>query len=245
MSQPRFLITHEQLVADDLVLQDEELHHLKVRRIQPGAAVMVSDGAGAERAAVITAIERDRALARYTSAVRETPASCPRLTLGQAVLKGDKLDLVVEKATELGVDSIVLLQSERVIAAVSPARLTRLRRLARSAAKQSQSARVPEISGPIALSALSTATGAAPRVLFWEECETPFHEVVRSLPAPQEVIAIIGPEGGFTAAEVAVATAAGTHVASLGGRILRAETAAIAALALCRYAWAPIGDKVA
>ncbi len=237
MSLHRFLVAPEHLASDELVLQGDELRHLKVRRVEPGEGVIVSDGAGVERAAVVVSVARDRAVLRYTSAAHAAPMPRLRLTLAQSLLKADKLALVVEKATELGVDSIVLLRSARVVGGLSAERLARLRRVVHSAAKQSQRARVPEITGPVALSELIEATPAAERLLFWEESGTALCEVVAAAKSPSHVVVVIGPEGGFSRAEVDAAIGAGCRVVSLGTGILRAETAAIAAVAMCRFAW--------
>jgi len=239
MSRHRFLVTRPQLLADEVSLQGDELRHLKVRRIQPGEPVVLSDGAGAERDAVVASIDRERAVLRCVGARREQVVRGLRITLGQALLKSDKLDLVVEKATELGVESILLFESERVVAGMSAARLGRLRRLAQSAAKQAQRAHVPDIGDPTSLSSLLDATRSdAGKVVFWEESDVPLRQVVATLPAPQHLVILIGPEGGFSPVEVEAARQAGYQVSSLGPHILRAETAAIAAIALCRYAWA-------
>lgn len=237
MSLHRFLVAPEQILTDELVLQGEELRHLKVRRVEPGEHVIVSDGAGVERAAVVMTVQRDRAVLRYTGAAHDAPAPRVRLTLAQSLLKADKLALVVEKATELGADAIVLLRSARVVGGLSAARLARLRRVAQSAAKQSQRARVPEISGPLALSELLAATPGAEHLLFWEESGAPLREVVAAAEAPSHVVVVIGPEGGFSREEVDAAVGSGCRVVSLGARLLRAETAALAALAICRSSW--------
>lgn len=237
MSRHRFLVATSQLGAETVTLLGEELRHLRARHITLGEQVILSDGAGGERDAVVATIHRDRADLRYVSPLRQRPVSGLRITLAQALLKGDKLDWVIEKATELGVDRVRLFESERVIAGISVAKLERLRRLATSAAKQCQRAQVPDISSVVPWPVLLEADGDAQRFVFWEEAVAPLRQVVATIPTPQDVVVIIGPEGGLTQNEVEAAQAAGCHIVSLGEHILRAETAALAAVTLCRYAW--------
>lgn len=237
MSRHRFLVATSALGAETATLVGEELRHLRARHIAPGEGIVLGDGAGSERDAVVTAIHRDKAEIRYLSPLRRRIVSGVHVTLAQALLKGDKLDWVIEKATELGVDRVLLFESEHVIAGMSEARLTRLRRLARSAAKQCQRAKVPEISSPAPWCTLLEANRDAQRLVFWEEPATLLREVVRAIPTPRHVVVVVGPEGGLTQGEVETARAVGCHIVSLGEHILRAETAALVAVALCTYVW--------
>lgn len=237
MSRHRFLVATSELVPDTMLLRGEELRHLRARHIALGEQIIVGDGAGAERDAVVKAIHRDRAEIRYLTPLRQRIVSGVRITLAQALLKGDKLDWIVEKATELGVDRVVLFESERVVAGMSGTRLDRLRRLAQSAAKQCQRAQVPNINAPLTWPAMLNESRDSHRLVFWEEAATPLREVVRTLSTPGHVVVVVGPEGGLTQGEVETAQAAGCHILSLGEHILRAETAALAAVALCAHVW--------
>jgi 16S rRNA (uracil1498-N3)-methyltransferase len=146
-----------------------------------------------------------------------------RLTVVQALLKGDALESVVQHGTELGVASFRLVVTERCVAReLSPRRLDRLRTIAREAAEQSERGRVPDVHRPIPLyEAFERGS-----VLLLER-----HDARRlgELPPPGSVV--IGPEGGFSPAEVDAARAAGVEIAGLGPRILRSETVAVAAAA--------------
>lgn len=157
---------------------------------------------------------------------RSTVASEPRhrLTVVQALLKGDALEQVVQHATEVGVAAFRLVVTERCIAReISSRRIERLRTIAREAAEQSERGIVPTVVDPVRL---VDAVGAG-SVLLYERHEGP--RLVQLRP-PGAVI--IGPEGGFTRAEVEAATLAGAGVASLGPRILRSQTVAVAAAAV-------------
>lgn len=205
-----------------------ELHHLRVRRLTAGDAVTCFDDSGAEYTGVVRHISADRAEIDIASVSRPERESPLRIVLAQAVLKGDHLDVVVEKTTELGVAEIVLFTCERSLARPSPARLARLGRIAASAAKQSGRTRVPEIQGPLALAeilspgAVVLDPGSVAK-LAWNRTDG------------AGVTAVVGPEGGFTPAEIERARAAGCRLAGLGPRVLRAETAAITAVALCQF----------
>jgi 16S rRNA (uracil1498-N3)-methyltransferase len=147
-----------------------------------------------------------------------------RLTVVQAVLKGDGLETVVRQGTEIGVAAFRLVVTDRsVVRELAPRRLERLRAIAREAAEQSERGRVPPVDGPASL-ATELVAGA---VLLAERDGA---ARLAELPAPSSVV--IGPEGGFTADELAMAADAGVRLAGLGPRILRAETVAAAAAAV-------------
>lgn len=167
-------------------------------------------------------------------------AGIPEVVVAQGVPKGQKMDFIVEKLTELGVASIVPLQSERtVVSDVSPNKLERWRRLAKTAAQQCGRATIPAIDDPLTLDALLARAGEFDVALIpWELAEpVPLRErLPQLLQGARRVLVIIGPEGGFSHAEAAAAQAAGAHAISLGKRILRTETAGLAALAIIGYA---------
>ncbi len=149
-----------------------------------------------------------------------------RLTIVQALLKGDGLESAIRAATEVGVAAFRLVVTERTIPRdLSERRLQRLRSVAREAAEQSERGRIPGVDGPGPLAA-AIGPGSA---LLWERGGEP-QQRLGSLDAPS--IVVIGPEGGFTPAEVAAAERAGATLAGLGPRILRAESVAAAAAAV-------------
>jgi len=157
---------------------------------------------------------------------RRPVASEPRhrLTVIQALLKGDALEEVVQHATEVGVAAFRLVVTERCVARdVSPRKLERLRAIAREAAEQSERGIVPPVEAPLSLG--EALEGGS--VLLFERNEGPR---LSGLEPPRSIV--IGPEGGFSQAEVAAATRAGLTIAGLGPRILRAQTVAVAATAV-------------
>jgi len=223
-------------VADPLVdrgaviVRGADLHHIRVRRLRPADRVVCFDDAGFECEGTIQRITADCAeivLAFAAQPPRESPL---HLSLAQAVLKGDHLAFVVEKAVELGVSEVVLMQCERAIARPSVARVERLRRIAESAAKQSGRVRVPDISGPVAFAEVLSPSA----ILFQPGAERNWNETTKET---TQVTAIVGPEGGFVDDEVERARDAGCRIVALGPRILRAETAAVVACAFCQRIW--------
>ena len=167
-------------------------------------------------------------------------AGIPEIVVAQGVPKGQKMDFIVEKLTELGVAAIVPLQSERtVVSDVSPNKLERWRRLAKTAAQQCGRATIPAVEDPATLEELLARANAFDLTLIpWELAEpAPLRERLPALlEGAKRVLLIIGPEGGFSHAEAAAAQAAGAHAISLGKRILRTETAGLAAVAIIGYA---------
>ena len=155
------------------------------------------------------------------------------LTLAPALLKGTKMDLVIEKATELGVRRIAPILSRHAIG--QGARLERWRRIAVAAAKQSGRTDVPVVNGPVLLGELVRAAWGGLRLIAWEgERDVPLATLPPAAPA---VVVVVGPEGGFADDEIADARAHGFVTVTLAPRVLRAETAAITVAALCQHRW--------
>ncbi|MFL6227635.1 MAG: 16S rRNA (uracil(1498)-N(3))-methyltransferase [Pyrinomonadaceae bacterium] len=236
-------------------LSREETQHLTgVLRLGAGAEVQVFDGEGREFLCVVTADAR-RGMERATLEVRaavEPPSaeSLLELTLYVALLKGEKFDTVVQKATELGATRVVpvetaradvrLPRAERADAAAK--RVARWQRIAVEAAKQSGRARVPAVVAPESLAdalARGSAGGTSEtsrRLIFSEHGGRGLVETVAAWDVRRaRVAALVGPEGGWEDAELEQARAAGWQVVTLGGRTLRAETAALVACALLQH----------
>lgn len=243
MTLPRFVVSPEQLLRSRVVLCGDELHHLRVRRTKVGAAVVLIDGSGREVTGTVVGITDSEATIAIEQASDPRPPGTNEsrfaLTLAQAVLKSDKTDLVVQKATELGVHEIILHVSERCIARPSADRVSRWERIARAAAKQCQRTQIPRICGPVTFSDFVHGPRRGDGLLFWENAP----RTARWPDTPgASLVAVVGPEGGFTEAEVNAACSSGFTVVGLGPRVLRAETAAIAAIVLCQQRW---GDMTA
>ena len=203
-------------------------------RAQPGDTVTLFDGVGNEVEARITRVGRtDTELLLGAASARSGAPREPLLVLLTAVPRGARMDLLVEKTCELGVSRIVPVLTERSVVRPDATRRGRWEKIAREAARQCGRADVPDVDAPIALvTALAAPELPHRRLMAWEgEGGT----ALRSRPDGGEPTALlVGPEGGFTAAEVEAARHAGFDTVTLGHRILRVETAAMVAVALVR-----------
>ena len=237
---PRFLIERPAAPGDVLPLRPEEAKHARVRRLGVGDVVAVFDGAGRSYLARIESLSREGAAVRIDDALPERTAESPLdLTLAVAALKADRLDWVIEKATELGVAHVQLFTSAYTLARPSADRQSRWRQIALAAAKQCGRSAAPTIAPAIDLGAVLRLP-AALRVLFAED-GSGTHLTALAEAAPASLLAIVGAEGGFTTEELAAARAADCRLIDLGPRILRADTAAVAAVALCQARWGDLG----
>jgi 16S rRNA (uracil1498-N3)-methyltransferase len=212
-------------------------HITRVLRLRPGAALTLFNGRGGEYAGNIEHSDAGKvtvALSTQHAVERESPLA---LTLAQGVSRGERMDLVVQKATELGVSCIAPLLTERSVVRLDPLQSARKvahwRGIAIAACEQSGRNRVPEVATPLALrefTGIATAVGAAgARLLLSPAAALRLDDVA---PPVTEVTVLIGPEGGLTDSEEELARTAGFTPVRLGPRVLRTETAAIAALAL-------------
>ena len=244
VSLPRFVVDSEALSGARVVLTGTQLHHLRARRLRVGSKLVLADGVSMQRHGVVTAIDRHQAVIRVTDDQPLQRDSSLRLTLAQALLKGDKLDWAIEKSTELGATEVVLFTSERTVGRAGVERQARWTRVARSAAQQCQRSTLPLIIGPVPLDQVVARDDAVLR-LFFSEHETPgsLATVHRQHAQASSVLAVVGPEGGFSPREAAQAAAAGFHLVGLAPRILRAETAAVVAATLCQFLWGDLGEN--
>jgi 16S rRNA (uracil1498-N3)-methyltransferase len=222
-------------------LPEHVAHHAReVLRLRAGAEVRVFDGAGSEWDAVLEEVSRHGVWARMLGEVPPRPESALRLVLAIAALKGDRMELVLQKATELGVAEIWPVVTYRTDAAARPAlkgsRSERWERVVSGAAEQCGRAHVPHVAPTVMLRGLVERPFDGRRVAL---LETSGHPPLAALPVEpaSPLLLLVGPAGGFEPAEADEIRAAGFEVASLGPRILRAETAAVAAVAIAQARW--------
>jgi 16S rRNA (uracil1498-N3)-methyltransferase len=223
-----------------------------VLRLKPDDEVYVFNGAGKEFHCRVEESRRDTAQLKVVSEVAPARSESPlELTLAVALLKGEKFDLVVQKATELGVTRVVPVVTKLADihlrdASDAAKRVARWQRIALEAAKQSGRAVVPEITGPVSFESLiqdavtkvqhATANGKSHYLMFSERDGESIVAAKEKLPANLSLLtALIGSEGGWTNEELAAARQAGWTIVTLGGRTLRAETAAIAVTVLLQH----------
>ncbi|MDR2983978.1 MAG: 16S rRNA (uracil(1498)-N(3))-methyltransferase [Nocardiopsaceae bacterium] len=214
----------------------EGRHATTVRRLRPGERVDVTDGAGLlAECEVIAAKPGSGELDLTVLAMRREPPPRCRVTVVQAILKGDRGELALELMTEVGIDTIVPWAAERSVARWRPDRedkaLSRWRTSAREAAKQSRRARFPDVTEQASTApAAARVAGADLALLLDAEAELLLSEL--RLPTEGEIVLIVGPEGGVSPAETAELTAAGAVSVRLGPSVLRGSTAGAVAGAL-------------
>ena len=239
----RFFIGPEQIAGDTAVLTGGQARQIaKVLRLREGDRLCLLDGSGVEHNAVIVALSGGEVTARIVgTGVCETEARV-KLRLAVCLPKGDKIELIVQKCTELGISELIAVRSERTLARVDGTRLSerleRWRRIAREAAEQSGRARAPEIRGIVEFEDLPSLIRELPLALVATEGEgaVSLRDVLQEQRRELEsAMVIIGPEGGLTDREVALTESTGAKRISLGRRVLRCETAAIAACAMVMY----------
>ncbi|NLG27249.1 MAG: 16S rRNA (uracil(1498)-N(3))-methyltransferase [Chloroflexi bacterium] len=237
---PRFFVSPELLSSDSVDLTGPLAHQIShVLRLSPGDAITLLDDSGWEYQATLATVSGKQASARITG--RTQPATEPRVrvSLFQALVTEQKLDWVLQKGTELGVAAFCPIVTERSLPArAGEAKLPRWRRIVTEAAEQSGRTRLPSVAAPRILSdCLPPPTGVLALLGAVGVEATPLPRVLAALAAPPaEVWLLIGPEGGFTAEEVALAREAGVQPIAVGPRILRTETAGLAAAAALMYA---------
>jgi 16S rRNA (uracil1498-N3)-methyltransferase len=232
MTNRRVQLPPERIGPARAELTPGALHYLRdVLRLAPGDAVELFDGLGAAWAATVA----PGFTARELGVRREVARGGPALHLLFALAKGEKVDLVVQKATELGVARLVPFAAERSVVRLDAdkgaERAERWRRIAGEAARQCGRADVPEVAEPSTLAeALAAVPPGAALLVLHGPGGTPLPAL--PLEGASTLAAVVGPEGGLTDAEVAACEAVGARRAALGPRTLRAETAAIAVVAL-------------
>lgn len=227
-----FWVDRSDVADGQLVLRGEEAHHVhKVRRQQVGDVIDAVDGEGHYYRARLAEIGRDRVVADVVERGINTGESALRFVLAPALLKGQRFDFVVEKATELGVAAIWPTLSERGVArAGSDAKVERWQRLARAAVKQCGRSRLPELVAPEAFTVVVDKLVQSCDVVFMGALGDDGMASVNA--AGQEGVSsaalLVGPEGGFSPGEIAFAQGFGVRTFCWGERVLRADTASIA-----------------
>jgi 16S rRNA (uracil1498-N3)-methyltransferase len=236
----RFYAPPEYFRDDTVRLDPEETRHLaRVLRLGVGARVEVCDGRGRNVEARITELDPKGAQLQVLRELAGWGESPLRLVLGIGLAKGEALDGVVRQATEMGVQRLIPFvseRSERVTPERAGRRRERWQRLTRELIKSCQRSVLPEIEAVQDFTGILAGSEAV-KLIFWEEERGGGLQSLLARPRPGAVRVLIGPEGGFAAAEIAQAQAAGFSVASLGPRRLKVETAALAALTLLQHAW--------
>lgn len=237
---PRFFIDCPPQ-GDQIVLTGDDAHHMvRVLRMKPGETLTVCDGAGTDYACTLTALEGNTAQCRIDACTPSRGEPSVPVTLFMALPKGDKMDFIVQKAVELGASRVCPYVASRSVSRPDGKALAkkteRWRKIAREAAQQCGRGRVPEVADCLSFDAAVCQAAQAELPLFFYEKEV--QTGVRSVLTAQSfgsAAVFIGPEGGFEDEEAQAAVQAGLKSVSLGPRILRCETAPLAALTAVLY----------
>lgn len=230
----RFFLPPERLRGDLLTIDGEPLHHLRtVLRLGSGSEVLLLDGTGQCCRVRLDAVGRDQASATVLTRWVEAEHPCP-LRLLQALPKGDKFELVLQKGTELGITAFQPVLSGRGVSRPDAGRTARWQRIVTEAARQSRRPRLPELAPLLPLAEALAQIREPLRLVLWEKGARPLAEVLPPEP-PSGVALLVGPEGGFAGEEIDMLATGGFLPVHLGPRILRTETAGLAVAAVLQY----------
>lgn len=232
---PRFFIDHTPAVGERAVIDGADARHIAgALRMTPGETLTLCDGRGTDLACTITAVEREAVTLRVDAATPTTAEPTLAVTLYMGLPKGDKMELIIQKCVELGVTAIVPVATSRCIVKLdqkdAAKKQARWQKIANEAAGQSGRGILPVVETPLTWKQALARFEGENVLLCYEGGGDPIGQLVT--PVDTAVSLVVGPEGGFDPAEVEAVTAVGGRIATLGPRILRCETAPLAALAV-------------
>ncbi len=245
----RFYLSSVPPGAEELPLSPEDARKIcRVLKLAPGDEIILWNESGVEYRALITKVTGQFVYVRVLEELENTAESPLFLNLVQGIPKGDKLELIIQKATELGVRRIYPIVTERTVVRIPEerraSRLQRWQSIAREAARQCGRVRIPEIAEINTLDGIwgILETGAI-KLICWERETAGLKAYLRRFGRPPRVpvYLFVGPEGGFSPQEVAACIGRGGITVSLGPRVLRTETAGLIGLSLVLYEWGDLG----
>ncbi len=241
----RFYVEERIGVGDRTDIKGSEARHIRdVLRLKTSAPVFLFDGSGMEFEGKIAGIGADSVSVDIVAA-REVKTESPlEIVIGQGIPKADKMELIVQKSTELGVSRIVPILTERVVPrSFNVNKLERWQRVAIEACKQSGRVKVPKILEPVGFKEFVTnADPSYLRLIPWEgEKGTSLKSALPEILDPAKAMLIIGPEGGLSGSEIGLARECGFIPVSLGKRILRTETVSLALVSVIQYFYGDLG----
>ena len=244
-----FYIEPAALKKPIIAIEGSEVQHIKnVLRLKPGDSIRLFDGQGFEYEADIQRLLANRVEIRIRHKYPATKESPIQIAVAPALLKEKKMDRLLRHLCELGITHWVPFIAERSVSRPDPERLTaregRWNKIVKESCKQCQRARLPEISKIMSFEeVVQYGQTCDLKIVFYENESAALHSLISSSrqPAPKKILLILGPEGGFSDQEIEKVKAAGFVVAGLGPRILRAETATMAACTLIQYLFGDMG----
>lgn len=238
---PRFFVAREQIRDGKVVIERDDAHHLRdVLRLRPGDRISVLDGDNREYLVELQSLEAGAAEGRILAQEVRPTEPRVRLTLAQCLPKGEKMEWVLQKGTEIGYSAFIPVVSSRSVVRLESDRvdrkLERWRRVVREAAEQAGRAILPEVREPCTWSGLCALVPEFDAVLLpWEGEQALGLRAALKDGVPGKVLVVIGPEGGLSLDEVKEAVGRGARAVSLGRRILRTETAGLVAAVAVLY----------
>jgi 16S rRNA (uracil1498-N3)-methyltransferase len=243
MTLPRFFVSPQAIRDNRVVMRGPVVHQIRdVLRMKPGDAFVLLDNSGWAYRAEIVTIDREVLRGRVVDKWKLETEAATRITLYQGLLKGQKFEWVLQKGTELGVAAFVPLLAARCVIGslndVTPARMERWQKIIVEAAEQAGRAMLPHLSAATLFAHAcerAMRNGGLSLIPYEGERSYGLREALQNVPKSKEINLFIGPEGGFTDEEIALAREHHIVPVSLGPRILRAETAGLAAVAAILY----------
>lgn len=243
----RFFVTEHAVSEGKITITGPDVKHIsRVLRLEPGDALQVVVKEGAEYEAVITEITGQAVFCQVTSEKKDSTEPPIGVTLYQGLPKGDKMELIIQKGTEVGISRIVPVFCERTVVKLDDKkardRQVRWQRIAEEAAKQCGRINIPKIELPVKFSsAVSETKESTFSIMPWEEYKSAGLKSTLEKASQTHIEIFIGPEGGFSKSEAELAQSKGIHLVSLGPRIMRTETAGIVTAALVLYELGDLG----
>ena len=233
--------------ADEMEIDGIDARHIyTVLKMKPGEKVQIVSDDGVTALAQIAETAPGRTVVKCLKVIAESHEPAVKITLAQGLVKGEKMDFIIQKAVELGVSRIVPLAMEHSVVRYDGDKAAKKRerwqKIAESAAKQSKRDIIPEVAAVTTMDRLMAECGCTTKIIAYEcEDKQGLKQVLRANPQTDSILVIIGPEGGISEAELNTARAGGAVPVSLGRRILRAETAGLIALSAILYEFDELG----
>ena len=233
--------------ADEMEIDGIDARHIyTVLKMKPGEKVQIVSDDGVTALAQITETAPGRTGVKCLEVIAESHEPAVKITLAQGLVKGEKMDFIIQKAVELGVSRIVPLAMEHSVVRYDGDKAAKKRerwqKIAESAAKQSKRDIIPEVATVTTMDRLMAECDCTTKIIAYEcEDKQGLKQALRTNPQTGSILVIIGPEGGISEAELNTARAGGAVPVSLGRRILRAETAGLTALSAILYEFDELG----
>jgi len=241
----RFFVDKIIRAADFLSISGKEARHIiNVLRMKKGETLIIMDGKGQLFESTIEDLNYKEVKVKINKSISPLPSSPIEISLGQALIKSHPMDYLIQKVTELGINSIRPFYSERTVIKLKAGHLLnkmdRWMEIIKSACKQCGRVILPTLNPPVPFEEIikNVLDKKTLKILLWEdEDKADLKKLLRSTSPLPHIFAIVGPEGGFTPNEINLAREAGFHIIFLGNRILRAETAAVSLISIIQYEW--------